>query len=53
VKLQRKQFYIPNRSHLSPVSTPDKVIAFSTSMGGTLTGCGGDVLIIDDPLKVR
>lgn len=33
------------------VQTPEGGFRFATSVGGTLTGRGGDVIIIDDPLS--
>ncbi len=39
----------PNRE--SDYSTTERGGRFATSVGGVLTGLGGDIIIIDDPLK--
>jgi hypothetical protein len=35
----------------SEVRTTERGYRLATSVGGTLTGLGGDVIIIDDPIK--
>ena len=39
------------RQAVSDFETTDGGIRFATSVGGVLTGCGGDIIIIDDPLR--
>jgi predicted phage terminase large subunit-like protein len=39
------------REAVSEYETTDGGLRLSTSVSGVLTGCGGDMIIIDDPLK--
>lgn len=41
----------PARANLAELRTTRHGYRIATSVGGTLTGRGGDILIIDDPLK--
>lgn len=41
----------PFKNTENEVQTPEGGFRFATSVGGTLTGRGGDVIIIDDPLS--
>lgn len=41
----------PHKDTESEMETTRRGYRFSTSIGGTLTGRGGDIVLIDDPLK--
>ena len=41
----------PSKNQESNYETTRRGYRYTTSIGGTLTGRGGDLLIIDDPLK--
>lgn len=41
----------PRKNTESEIATTRRGFRLATSIGGTLTGRGGDILIIDDPLK--
>ncbi len=41
----------PGKDQESNYQTAERGYRYATSIGGTLTGRGGDILIIDDPLK--
>jgi predicted phage terminase large subunit-like protein len=41
----------PQRQAVGEFMTTDRGVRLSTSVGGTLTGRGADLIIIDDPLK--
>jgi predicted phage terminase large subunit-like protein len=41
----------PSKNQESNYETTQRGYRYATSIGGTLTGRGGDILIIDDPLK--
>ncbi len=41
----------PDRTAVSDFNTTDRGFRLATSVGGPLTGRGGDYIIIDDPLK--
>jgi predicted phage terminase large subunit-like protein len=43
----------PKRSAVDEIRTTRGGYRLSTSTGGTLTGRGGDVIIIDDPIKAK
>jgi hypothetical protein len=43
----------PQKQALSEFMTRDNGFRLATSVGGVLTGRGGDFLIIDDPLKLE
>ena len=43
----------PKKATEGEFETTHRGYRFTTSVGGTLTGRGGDILIIDDPIKAN